>query len=705
MEKIDNKDIATIVVAMAGNPNCGKSSLFNWLTGTTQHVGNYPGVTVEKKEGHYFYQEQKFVVIDLPGIYSINAYSQEERITRQFLIEQRPTVLINVIDGSNLERNLYLTAQFLEINMNMVVALNMADELRNSGRILDLPLFSQRLRAPVIETIGHKGVGIDQLKTAIHQAATRKAMAPKVIYNPEIEEGIARLDVVIDGIETCRYRRRYLALKLLENDDEVVNLLKQRGAPAFLFALSNEISTHIENMFDDLPDMVISDGRYGFAAGLIRECSLTVPAIDRINLSEKIDAVLTHRFFALPLFLLLMYLLFWLVFTVGEIPMGWIEHGFQSLATYLSRLFPESSFFGSFLIDGVIGGVGGVVIFLPNIILLFLGIALLEDSGYMARAAFIMDRVMHKIGLHGKSFIPMLIGFGCTVPAIMATRTLENRRDRLTTMLVLPLMSCGARLPIYTLIIPAFIPQRFQAISLWGIYLFGIILAAILAKLLRGTILKGEDTPFVMELPPYRFPTFKGLLHHMWQRAWSYLKKAGTVILLIAIIVWLASYYPRKTVFAIDQRLAAGEKISEQLVAQQRASEQLQYSLLGRVGKLLQPVVKPMGFDWRLATALLGAFAAKEVFVAQLGVIFSLGETRTHGIASLRDNLRRHYSVLTGVCILIFCLIATPCMATVTIMSRESGRWSWAMLQFWGLTIIAYILVTLVYQIGSLFGA
>ena len=704
MDKIDNKDALPIVVAMAGNPNCGKTSLFNWLTGTTQHVGNYPGVTVEKKEGHYYYHGRKFRVIDLPGIYSINAYSQEERITRQFLIEQRPTVLVDVVDGSNLERNLYLTAQFLEINMNMVLALNMADELRNSGRELDLSLFSQRLKSPVVETIGHKGVGIEQLKKAIDQATSNHTAAPKVIYNPEVEEGIAKIEAVIAGIDICYYRRRYLALKLIESDEEVIALLKQQGAPESLFALTDEISAHIENVFGDLPDIVISDGRYGFAAGIIRECSLKIPPIDRVNLSEKIDAVLTHRFFALPIFLFLMYLLFLLVFIVGEIPMHWLEYAFQSLATCLARILPENSFLGSFLIDGIIGGVGGVVVFLPNIILLFLGIALLEDSGYIARSAFIMDQVMHKIGLHGKSFIPMLIGFGCTVPAIMATRTLENRRDRLTTMLVLPLISCGARLPIYALIIPAFIPQRFQAMSLWSIYVFGIVLAAILAKVLRSTILKGEDAPFVMELPPYRFPTFKGLMHHMWQRSWSYLKKAGTVILLISVIIWLASYYPRKPVFAIDKRLAAGEKISKQVVARQRGNEQLQYSILGRVGKLLEPVVKPMGFDWRLSTALLGAFAAKEVFVAQLGVVFSLGEIRTDSSASLREKLRAEYSALTGVCILIFCLIATPCMATVAVMSRESGSWSWAMLQFWGLTIIAYILATAVYQIGTLLG-
>jgi ferrous iron transport protein B len=483
----------------------------------------------------------------------------------------------------------------------------------------------------------------------------------------------------------------------MEGDQDMASLLKKETC---LFPVVGEISSHLKDVCGDLPDVLISDGRYGFAAGLVRECSTKLPAVDRIYFSEKLDSIFTHRILALPIFLLLMYLLFWVVFAVGEIPIQLLEMGFQKLATWLGNVLPPDMFLTSFLVDGLIGGVGSVVVFLPNIILLFAGISLLEDTGYMARVAFIVDRIMHKIGLHGKSFIPMLVGFGCTVPGIMATRTLENPKDRLTTMLVLPLMSCGARFPIYTLIIPAFFTGHIQVLVLWGVYVFGILLAAILAKVLRVSILSGEDTPFVMELPPYRFPTLKGMLHHVWERAWLYLKKAATIILFISIVVWIASYYPRKPFYEAD-RLAAKSAISKEEHIILRANEQLQYSFLGRLGKTLEPVVSPMGFDWRIATALLGAFTAKEVFVAQMSILFSMGETNSTQ-ESLRARLRKEYSPLVGLCLLIFCLIGTPCMATVVVMNKESGSWGWAMLQFWGLTILAYLVTTLVYQVGRI---
>ncbi|HON43862.1 MAG TPA: ferrous iron transport protein B [Planctomycetota bacterium] len=700
-----------ILIALVGNPNSGKTTIFNALTGANQKVGNYPGVTVEKIEGHYTYKSQRYHVVDLPGIYSISAYSSEELITRTFLAEKKPALVVNILDSSNLERNLYLTVQLMELGHNMVVVFNMADELQKQGRAFDLSIFSQRLQCPIVETIGHRSEGIEQLKNTIIDAIASPQKPAKITYHAEVEEGIANIQKhITPEVKALPYEPRYLALKLLEHDDEVYrHVMPIPSAKNMLMAVESS-TQHLKAVCRDLPDIIISEGRYGFAAGVVREACIKTPVLDRVSLSERIDAVVTHPIFAFPIFFLLMYLLFWLVFSVGEIPMKWIENLFQFLVEYMQSHFDKQSFITSFFTEAIIGGVGGVLVFLPNILLLFLGIAFLEDTGYIARAAFIMDKIMHKIGLHGKSFIPMLIGFGCTVPGILATRTLENRRDRLTTMLVLPLMSCGARFPIYVLIIPAFFTTPWvQSLILWGIYIFGILLAGILAKLIRSTILKGEDTPFVMELPPYRIPTLWGVIHHMWQRTLEYVKKAGTIILFISIVIWLASQYPKKNTFEIDKQLQTmtqeqqqEQGITQEIIEYHRAQESLEYSLVGRIGYTIEPIFRPMGFDGKIATALIGAFAAKEVFVAQLGVIFSVGETET-GRASLQKKLQNTYTPLVGICILIFCLIASPCMGTVAVMRRESGSWGWAMLQFWGLTIIGYIITTIVYQLGSLF--
>ncbi len=701
MNSTDHSD-SEILIAIAGNPNSGKTSIFNQLTGATQKVGNYPGVTVEKIVGHYVYEGKTYQVVDLPGVYSMSAYSPEEHLTREFLSQSKPNVVINVIDASNLERNLCFTVQLLELGLPVIIALNMSDELRKMGKELNIACLADKLHIPIIPTVGHKGQGITELKKTIAaHSSVWKSYRLKISYHPEVEEGLERLAQALQGL-SLSYPVRYVALQLLEADPFVHDTIQKQDVNSTIMPLVREITRHIREVCGDLPDVVISDGRYGFSAGLIREATIKFPSIDRVNLSEKIDALATNRFLAFPIFLGLMYLLFWFVFQVGEIPMNWLEHGIQWLQAYVSQKFATENFLRSLIVDAVLGGAGGVIVFLPNILLLFMGIALLEDSGYMARAAFIMDGIMAKIGLQGKSFIPMLIGFGCTVPGIMATRILDNEKDRLATMFILPLMSCGARFTIYALIIPAFFPSQWQALVLWCLYIFGIVLGACIAKLLRLTILKGEAAPFVMELPPYRLPTWKGILHHMWQRSWSYLKKAATVILLISIAIWFCSYFPQKKAFIVDQRIAAGELISAEQVNALRAKEQLEYSALGRLGKLLEPIVAPMGFDGRLATALIGSFAAKEVFVAQLGVIFSIGETDIHG-RNLREKLRSDYSPLVGVCILIFCLIATPCMATVAVMYKESCSWSLTMLQFWGFTAFAYCLATLVYQIGSCF--
>ncbi|HBA54422.1 MAG TPA: ferrous iron transport protein B, partial [Syntrophorhabdus aromaticivorans] len=505
---------------------------------------------------------------------------------------------------------------------------------------------------------------------------------------------------------------RWLALKLLENDREV----RAKVNSTEIEAQIAKSAGHLERILGDPPETAIAAARYGFISGACQEAVRSTIEI-RHTVSDRIDSFVTNRLLGIPIFLGLMYLVFSLTFTLGEPPMDWIEGFFKWLGGVIGGWWPEGSesLLKSLLVDGIIGGAGGVIVFLPNILLLFLAIAILEDSGYMARAAFIMDRLMHKIGLHGKSFIPMLIGFGCSVPAIMATRTLENRRDRLTTMLVTPLMSCGARLPIYALIIPAFFPQAQHGPMLWTIYVIGILLAVLSAKLLRSTIFKGESVPFVMELPPYRMPTLKGVLIHMWERGWLYLRKAGTIILGISILLWAMTTFPglpdaETTRFEKERQAVQAGNLTEaeqkEAVASidnKEAEEGLQYSIAGRIGQTLEPVLKPMGFDWKIGTALIGAFAAKEVFVAQMGIVHAIGEADEES-ETLRETLTKTYTPLIGFCIMLFCLISAPCMATIAVTARESGSWKWAMLQLVGLTILAYILTVVVFQAGSLLG-
>ncbi|MBN1257337.1 MAG: ferrous iron transport protein B [Planctomycetes bacterium] len=710
---------ASIKVALAGNPNSGKTTIFNSLTGARQHVGNYPGVTVEKKEGTCRHGDVQIQVVDLPGTYSLSAYSIEELVARDFIVEEKPDVVVDIIDASNLERNLYLAVQIMELGVPLVLAFNMSDTAKARGYEFDLETLSELLSAPIVTTVGNKGEGITELLDAIVSAAAKQDtwQSAKIVYGKEVEEELAKLAPLV-ARETAaaeKYGLRWLTVKLLENDQ---SLLEMVSSPELLAAVEAS-SKHLQGIFGDPPEIVITDRRYGFISGACTETvRSTVEA--RHTMSDKIDTVVTNRLLGLPIFFAMMYLVFQLTFTIGDPFMGWIEQIFGWLGGIIEGFWPagSESALKSLLVDGIIGGVGGVIVFLPNILLLFMAIAILEDSGYMARAAFIMDHLMHKIGLHGKSFIPLVIGFGCTIPAIMATRTLESRRDRLTTMLVAPLMSCGARLPIYALIIPAFFPQQWHAPMLWIIYLIGIILAIVCAKLLRATLFKGESTPFVMELPPYRVPTLRGIVIHMWDRGWMYLKKAGTIILGISILLWAMTTYPKKEVFARDypaeiaQLQAAypkdtGVKNAEALQAkimnlqQAQRAEELTYSIAGRIGHGLEPLLKPMGFDWRVGTALIGAFAAKEVFVAQMGIVFSVGEADAESEV-LRDRLRENYTPLAAFCIMIFCLISTPCMATIAVTRRESNSWGWALFQLGGLTALAYVLTVFVYQAGSL---
>jgi ferrous iron transport protein B len=722
MENSRRSSVKTIVVALAGNPNSGKSTIFNNLTGAHQHVGNYPGVTVERKDGLCRYDGIEMKIVDLPGTYSLTAYSAEELIARNFIINEKPDVVVDIVDASNLERNLYLTVQFIELGVPLVLAFNMSDQARARGHEFDLQKLSAFFGASIVPTVGNKSSGMNELLQAIAKTAKlQRDPAPpiSVNYGREIEEEISRIESMVRdrGIHSTGCEARWLAVKLLENDREVQSQIHYPEVDAQI----EKSTRHIEQMTGEHPETAIPCLRYGFISGACQETVRSTIEI-RHTISDRIDSVVTNRILGIPIFLALMYLVFFLTFTLGEQPMGWIESAFVWLGGMLDGWWPKgsASALKSLLQDGVIGGAGGVIVFLPNILLLFLAISILEDSGYMARAAFIMDRLMHKIGLHGKSFIPMLIGFGCSVPAIMATRTLENKRDRLTTMLVIPLMSCGARLPIYMLIIPAFFPQSWQAPMLWIIYVIGIALAIFGARLLRRTLFKGESVPFVMELPPFHMPTLKGVLTHMWERGWLYLKKAGTVILGISILLWVIASYPKKKNYDRDyegelkrveqllhsesdpdERTAIVDKQTE--ILQTRQSEELAYSVAGRLGHAIEPILMPMGFDWKIGTALIGAFAAKEVFVAQMGIVYSVGNADENPDA-LRDRLRSHYSPLIGFCIMLFCLIGTPCMATIAVTRRESNSWKWALLQFGGLTALAYLLTVSAFQTGSLFG-
>ncbi len=680
-----------ITIAIAGNPNAGKTSIFNAITCSQQHVGNYPGVTIEKREGSCRRGDLIYKVVDLPGTYSLTAYSPEEVVARDYLLQAKPDVIINVIDASNLERHLYLTTQLMELAIPMVLAFNMSDIAGKQGLSFDLPLLASFFNCPIVNTVGSKGQGIeDLLSQAAKLASPTSASQPHLLPWPEdIQAALTTLEPGLEDLATSLgYPVQWLAIKLLEKDPLVVGQISQPD----LIKLAEHEADRLHLLYHDTPDMLIADARYGFISGACQEAvKNTIEA--RHSTSDKVDQILLSRFLGFPIFLGMMYAVFYLTFTLSAPLMHWLGLGFTWLGRVLAGFWPagSESALKSLLVDGIVGGVGAVLVFLPNIMFLFMSIAVLEDTGYMARAAFLMDRIMHKIGLHGKSFIPMLLGFGCSVPAMLATRTLESRRDRLVTMAVIPLISCGARLPIYMLIVPAFFPRVWEAPMLMLIYLIGIGLAIGGAKLLTSTVFKGESTPFVMELPPYRVPTLRGVMIHMWRNAWEYIKKAGTIILGIAIILWVLTSYPKPPVAASATAVQTSGMAS---------SQQLEYSLAGRLGKAMEPVIGLMGFDWRIGTALLGSLAAKEVFVAQLGIIFAVGEKQ---VGRLRQQLQTAYSPLIGFCILLFTLIASPCMATFATMRKETGSWLWAAGQWVGLTLLGLVVTSVVYQVGRFF--
>ncbi|NLN76142.1 MAG: ferrous iron transport protein B [Armatimonadetes bacterium] len=677
-----NSSKTNIVIALAGNPNSGKTTVFNELTGSHQHVGNWPGVTVEHKEGTLRRDGHEFRVIDLPGIYSLSAYSQEEIIARDFLLNEPIDVIVNIVDASNLERNLYLTTQLLELGLPVVVALNMIDVAEGMGQRLDLDKLAGLMGVEIVPTVAAKGEGMREILDTVLKLAETGYEAPRSTrHNPEVEIEVSKLldelPIIVNDEGRCAgsMPARWLVIKTLEGDSVARQKLAECSTdPQDTLNKVDETKRHLAEGFGDDPETVIADGRYGFIGGLLREVVTRTPSVDRIATSDRIDDVLLHRWLGIPIFLGLMWLTFKLTFDVGGVFTEWIEIGISAFGAWLEALLPAGPL-SSLIIDGVIAGVGGVVVFVPNIAIIFLIISFLEDSGYMARAAFLMDRSMHVIGLHGKSFIPMLMGFGCNVPAVMATRTLETREDRLLTILINPLMSCAARLPIYILFTGIFFSAH-GAMVIFSIYVLGVLLAVLSGKLFRKVLFPKAASPFVMELPPYRMPTLKGTLHHVWERTWLFLSKAGTVILAASIVIWALGSLPWGVEFSSSE------------------------SLVGYLGRAIEPVVKPLGLDWRAAVALLFGIGAKEIVVSTLGVLYG----GSHPSGDLNTALSESFTSLTAYTFMVVSLIYVPCIATVAAIKRETNSWKWTMFSVGYSIGLAYLVGFIVYRLGLLIG-
>ncbi|MCL3780719.1 ferrous iron transport protein B [Prolixibacteraceae bacterium JC049] len=717
-----------INVALVGNPNCGKTSLFNFASGSKEHVGNYSGVTVDAKKAQFKQNDYSFNITDLPGTYSLTAYTPEELFVRKFIMEETPDIVINVIDASNIERNLYLTTQLIDMDIKVVIALNMYDELENSGSDFRYKELAKMIGVPIIPTICSKGKGIEELFNKVIDVYEDRDPIVRHIhinYGTEVEKSIKRIREVIKQAKPIidKASSRFLALKLLEKDEEVARLMDDyRNASQIRSTTKREIK-RIEKHSQNDSETIITDAKYGFITGALKETYKAGNNYKGMK-SGKIDSILTNKYLAIPLFLLFMFTTFYSTFTLGQYPMDWIEMGVTAIADWVNATMAEGMF-KDLIVDGIISGTGSVLVFVPNIVILFFFISLMEDTGYMARAAFIMDKFMHRFGLHGRSFIPLIMGFGCNVPAIMATRTLRNKNDRLLTMLITPFMSCSARLPVYVLFISAFFPEH-RALYLFGLYFTGIILALLLAQLLNLTVFKSKASPFVMELPPYRVPTFRNILIHMWDKASQYLRKIASVILIAVVIIWALGYFPRHTE-KNDQVLAQIEQLevqqqktpdntalSNQLNELQHQAERvrLEDSYLGRIGKTITPVMAPLGFDWKMSVSLLTGTAAKEIVVSTIGVLYQAddadGET-----ANLQEKLRsetyksgKHkgkpvFTTATALAFLIFVLIYFPCVGVVATIRKESGKTFWALFTVIYTTVLAWVISFIVYHVTN----
>ncbi len=683
----------TITIALVGNPNCGKTSLFNRASGSSEHVGNYSGVTVDAKRGSFNYKDYKFEIFDLPGTYALSAYSPEEVYVRKHIVENNPDVVVNVVAASNLERNLYLTTELINMDCSTVVALNMYDELVAQNSSLDHKKLGELLGVPMVPTDSKRGNGFDELFDTIIEVFERRNSTVRHIHinhGVEIEKSIDILHQAIKEEEALRpkFSSRYLAIKTLECDKEVDSILSKCKNYDNIATLRDRERRRIGEILQEDVENAIISYNYGFIAGALQETFRPADNEEsQARLTRALDSIATHQVWGFPVFLLFMWLTFKATFTLGAYPMDWIDAGVLALSNLLQGAMNDGVL-KDLIIDGVIGGVGGVIVFLPNIVILYLFISLMEDSGYMARAAFIMDKLMHKMGLHGKSFIPMIMGFGCNVPAIMATRTIESRTSRLITILVNPFMSCSARLPVYLLLVGIFFPSNPGTI-LFLIYLLGIVAAVVSAKLFRASMLKGEDTPFVMELPQYRIPTLRSILMHMWDKSYQYLRKIGSVILVASIAIWFLSYFPKN------------EQYSH--------TEQQENSYLGRIGKGMEPAMEPLGFTWQANVSLLTGMAAKEIIVSTLGVLYTDNSDVDSHDSHLRRELQAinpatgkpNFTPLTALAYMAFVLLCFPCLATVAAVASESGSWKWAAVTVVYNTTLAWLIAWLIVVIGE----
>ena len=695
-----------IKVALVGNPNCGKTSLFNIASGSHEHVGNYSGVTVDAKEGVFEYGGYHFNLVDLPGTYSLSAYSPEELYVRRNLVDDMPDVVVNVVDSSNLHRNLYLTTQLIDMNLRVVMALNMYDELEARGDKLDIRQLGYLLGMPVVPTVSRTGEGIDDLFDTVIQIYEKSdphlARHIHINHGAELEQSIDRIKHLLqkDTDIRLKYSTRYLAIKYLENDKEIEKVVEALPGRDEIIAARYEEHKRIESLLNSGTESALVDAKYAFVEGALAE-TYTQGHKKRHTLTDKIDGVVTNRWLAFPIFFFLLYIVFEGTFVIGEYPMQWIEWLVEKFGAFVAMTMSDG-WLKDMVVDGVIGGVGSVLVFLPNILLLYMFISLLEDSGYMARAAFIMDRLMHKIGLHGKSFIPMIMGFGCNVPAIMATRTIESRKSRLITMLIIPLMSCAGRMPVYVLIAGAFFPKNASLVVL-GLYALGILLAVIAAKVM-SLFFKEDDLPFVMELPPYRVPTGKSVFRHTWEKGRQYLQQMSGIILICSLIIWFLGYFPNHDAYSTPQ-------------------EQQEHSFIGYVGKAMEPALEPLGFDWRMGVGIVAGVGAKELVVSTLGVMYAddqpvespdidlpvnsnpdeTSAEEPSGDTRLQKALVKSVTPAGALAYMVFILLYFPCIATFVAIKNESGGWKWALITAVYTIVLAWVAAFITFQVASLF--
>ncbi|OFX88684.1 MAG: ferrous iron transport protein B [Bacteroidetes bacterium GWF2_33_16] len=713
-----------IQVALVGNPNSGKTTVFNYASRSKEHVGNYSGVTIDSKTAQFKLDDYAFNITDLPGTYSLSAYSPEELFVRKFILKEMPDVVVNVVDASNLERNLYLTSQLIDLDIKVIIALNMYDELKQKGDEFDFTSLGKMIGIPIIPTIGSKGFGIKELFQKVIEVYEDKDPNVRHVhinYGKDVEQSIKAIqDVIWENKKfTDTVSSRFYAIKLLEKDSSARRALSLLDNYEKIFATSEKEIRKIESLLQEDSETIVTDAKYGFIAGALKE-TYKGNIHTRRKKTDKIDFFLTHKYLGFPIFIFFMWFMFQTTFSLGQYPMDWIDQLVIMLSDTLQNLMPEGAF-KDLLINGIIGGVGGVIIFLPNILILFFFISLMEDTGYMARTAFIMDKIMHKIGLHGRSFIPLVMGFGCNVPAIMSTRTIENRHNRILTMLINPFMSCSARLPVYVLIISAFFP-KYPGTLLFGIYSIGILVAALVAILFKKLIFKSNEVPFVMELPPYRIPTLRNTLRHMWHKGAQYLQKMGGVILVASIIIWALGYYPKNVSYTqnFDEKIAQVEtdknldntlklvQIDSIILA--KNSEKQAQSYIGRIGKFIEPVMRPLGFDWKMSVSILSGVAAKEIVVSTMGVLYQAsqddesGENLSKRLKNDTDEFgNKVFTPLVAFGFMMFILLYFPCIASIAAIKKESGHWKWALFTVFYTTFLAWIVAFLVNQIGNMF--